>query len=346
MRNEIIYSAIGLLFALLLFSLFFKPFQRGDIRGETIVAANHYEKVTEVSLKMPLLSEQNPVESSKLDQDKFDRSEKKVDFKGSQSKDIEQSSAKKVTYQVEKANGNFLVQTDHLNVRSGADPSYAIIGKLTLGTEVDVTGKTDNGWYQITFNDQNGFVNGSYLTDKKVKHVEDMDQDSPTYIHGVLLANKDYPLPANFAPGESKEARNAFNQMNVAAKKDGLELIAFSTYRSYDYQKGLYDEYVARDGKEAADRYSARPGYSEHQTGLAFDIGEVGQEGSWFQESDATRWMAKHAHKFGFIVRYPEGKEHITGYMYEPWHMRYLGVDLATEVYESGLSLEEFLGVK
>ncbi|MFL0505484.1 D-alanyl-D-alanine carboxypeptidase family protein [Ureibacillus sp. 179-F W5.1 NHS] len=172
----------------------------------------------------------------------------------------------------------------------------------------------------------------------------------PTYVDGVLIANKKYPLPADFAPGENQEARAAFEKMAADAKTAGFELNAFSTYRSYEYQEVLYNNYVSRDGKENADRYSARPGYSEHQTGLAFDIGEKGKEDLWltaeFGESEAGKWLVENAHKYGFILRYPEGKEAITGYMYESWHFRYLGVELATKVKESNLTLEEYLGIQ
>lgn len=171
----------------------------------------------------------------------------------------------------------------------------------------------------------------------------------PTYIDGVLIANKKHPLPSDFAPGENKEARAAFEDMAQDAKAAGFELVAFSTYRSYEYQETLYNNYVNRDGKENADRYSARPGYSEHQTGLAFDVGEKGKEDLWltseFGETAAGKWLVENAHKYGFILRYPEGKENITGYMYESWHFRYLGVDLATKVKESNLTLEEYLGI-
>lgn len=172
----------------------------------------------------------------------------------------------------------------------------------------------------------------------------------PTYVDGILIANKKYPLPADFAPGESEEARAAFEKMAADAKKAGFDITAFSTYRSYEYQETLYNNYVNRDGKENADRYSARPGYSEHQTGLAFDIGEKGKEDLWltaeFGESEAGKWLVENADKYGFILRYPKGKEAITGYMYESWHFRYLGVDLATKLKESNLTLEEYLGIQ
>ena len=172
----------------------------------------------------------------------------------------------------------------------------------------------------------------------------------PTIVEGVLIANKRYPLPSTFAPGESKEARNAYEKMATDAKTAGFELVAFSSYRSFEYQDTLYNNYVSRDGKENADRYSARPGYSEHQTGLAFDIGEKGKEDLWlteeFGETEAGKWLVENAHKYGFILRYPKGKEAITGYMYESWHFRYVGLNLAAEIKEAGVTLEEYLGIE
>ena len=172
----------------------------------------------------------------------------------------------------------------------------------------------------------------------------------PTYIDGILIANKKYPLPEDFNPGEDQEARAAFDQMAADAKALGFDLVAFSGFRSYEYQTTLYNNYVNRDGKEAADRYSARPGHSEHQTGLAFDIGEKSQQDLWltadFGETPAGKWLADNAHNYGFILRYPEGKEDVTGFMYESWHFRYLGVENATEVKNTGLTLEEYLGIE
>ncbi|MCM3357612.1 MULTISPECIES: M15 family metallopeptidase [unclassified Psychrobacillus] len=171
----------------------------------------------------------------------------------------------------------------------------------------------------------------------------------PTYVDGILIASKQYPLPATYAPGESKEARQAFEAMAAEARLSGYELVAFSTYRSFDYQQQLYNRYVSNDGVEAADRYSARPGYSEHQTGLAFDIGELHFEQHFaresFGETPAGQWLASNAHKYGFIMRFPNGKEKITGYMYEPWHFRYVGLDHAAKIYEANTTLEEYLGI-
>lgn len=172
----------------------------------------------------------------------------------------------------------------------------------------------------------------------------------PAMVNGVLLANKQHPLPETYAPGEVPEARAAFEEMKAAAAQDGLNLSAFSTYRDFARQKQLYEGYVAKDGQQAADRYSARPGYSEHQTGLAFDIGEAGQEQHWasasFGDTDGGKWLAANAHEYGFILRYPEGSEQITGYMHESWHFRYVGKDLAAEIYQKDITLEEYLGIQ
>ena len=165
---------------------------------------------------------------------------------------------------------------------------------------------------------------------------------SPTYIKGVLVANKTYELPSNYNPGVNPQAQSAFNNMSSAAAQEGINLYIVSGFRSYSTQASIYNNYVARDGKAAADRYSARPGHSEHQTGLAFDLNSLSQS---FENTPEGKWLAANCYKYGFIIRYPKGKENITGYMYEPWHVRYLGTDTATKVYNSGLTLEEYLGI-
>ena len=187
------------------------------------------------------------------------------------------------------------------------------------------------------------------VTDATVYPENSLLPKEPFIIKGILLANKQHPLPDTYAPGEVPEARTAFEAMKADAVNDGINLQAFSTYRDFARQKQLYESYVAKDGQQAADRYSARPGYSEHQTGLSFDIGELGQEQHWasasFGDTEGGKWLAVNAHKYGFILRYPEGKEKITGYMYESWHFRYVGKEVATQVYEKGITLEEYLGV-
>ena len=187
-------------------------------------------------------------------------------------------------------------------------------------------------------------------TEDRTKYIERQKLPSkPTFIQGVLIANKQHPLPENFKPEESIEARLAFDEMAAEALLDDFNLYAFSTYRSFDRQVELYARYVEQDGEEAADRYSARPGYSEHQTGLAFDIGEVNREKDWassrFGNTEAGKWLASNAHRFGYIMRYPEGKEKVTGYMHESWHFRYVGPEIAEKIYEANSTLEEYLGL-
>ena len=163
------------------------------------------------------------------------------------------------------------------------------------------------------------------------------------YVAGLLMANKSYPLPsASARGGMTGETQRAFSELQNAMAAEGLSLWVASGYRSYDYQAGLYRKYVNRDGKAAADRYSARAGYSEHQTGLAFDVNQVNDS---FANTPQAKWLAEHAWEYGFIIRYPKGKEGVTGYQYEPWHLRYLGKETAKAVQDSGLCLEEYLGI-
>ena len=166
----------------------------------------------------------------------------------------------------------------------------------------------------------------------------------PYYKNGILIVNKKHPVPPGFGGGVNQTALAAVNRMISDMKAEGLSVDSTtSNYRSYSYQSTLYQNYVSAYGKASADTFSARPGYSEHQTGLAFDLREPGG-GSLLTNSKATSWVAKNAHKYGLIVRYQSRKEWITGYQAEPWHVRYVG-DIATSVYNSGLSLEEYLGV-
>lgn len=166
----------------------------------------------------------------------------------------------------------------------------------------------------------------------------------PYYKNGILIVNKKHPVPPGFGGGVNQTALAAVNRMISDMKAEELSVDSTtSNYRSYSYQSTLYQNYVSAYGKASADTFSARPGYSEHQTGLAFDLREPGG-GSLLTNSKATSWVAKNAHKYGLIVRYQSGKEWITGYQAEPWHVRYVG-DIATSIYNSGLSLEEYLGV-
>ena len=173
----------------------------------------------------------------------------------------------------------------------------------------------------------------------------------------AILVNKHYSLPDKYAPkdivkmsnwysydGNSvrKEVYEAFKEMFNAAKKENITLIVNSSYRDYDSQKQIYDKYKRENGEEYADEYAARPDFSEHQTGLALDIFTLGTNRANFEDSDGFKWLSKNAYKYGFILRYPKGKEDITGYSYESWHYRYLGKELAKKVYDSGLTYDEY----
>lgn len=139
----------------------------------------------------------------------------------------------------------------------------------------------------------------------------------------------------------------ALEQLFTAAKAAGHDPMMSSGYRSYQSQTSVYNSYVAQDGQAKADTYSARPGYSEHQTGLAVDVCNAGNcvlEES-FGATPFGKWIAANAHAYGFTIRYPQGKQHITGYTYEPWHLRFVGTGLAAELHQSGQTLEEHFGL-
>ena len=174
-------------------------------------------------------------------------------------------------------------------------------------------------------------------------------------IDGILIVNKSYPLPKDYVPSNTYKDATGLNYcsecINVDAyekyklmKADmaslGMNIWIQSGYRSYSLQESLYNKYVNRDGKLAADTYSARPGYSEHQTGLAFDLNSISDE---FQDTSEGKWVNENAWRYGFILRYPKSKESITGYKYESWHLRYVGEDLAAKLYNNGdwITLEE-----
>jgi len=158
----------------------------------------------------------------------------------------------------------------------------------------------------------------------------------------IVIANKHYPLSKDYNPGENPTAKAELLKLIVAMQEAGFPISDhYSGFRSYETQTQLYQDYVNKDGKAEADRYSARPGYSEHQTGLAFDL--IGTDGDLVTEEKAAQWLLDHAADYGFVVRYLKGKEKETGYMAEEWHLRYVGKE-AKDIAASGLSLEEYYG--
>lgn len=181
----------------------------------------------------------------------------------------------------------------------------------------------------------------------------------------LILVNKTHPIGKTYKPKDLRSAKpaasdrpeeyqklrkaaaNAFSRLSKGAKKRGYVIKLTTGFRPYDYQKILYRQYIQADGKKRAEQYSARPGYSEHQSGLCADVSSPSVDYELTQKYGRTKegkWLAKNAHKYGFIIRYPRGREHITGYEYEPWHIRYVGKEAAAEIYEQGITLEEYLG--
>ncbi len=176
----------------------------------------------------------------------------------------------------------------------------------------------------------------------------------------LLLVNKTHPLSSDYRADDMvtidrivtgigtdethqmrAEAAKHLNEMFDAAAEDGYDIRLRTGYRSYDYQRSLFDSYAENHGVEEANRYSALPGESEHQTGWCCDLGLEGVALSGFTDTEEARWVVDHAHEYGFILRYPEEKEDVTGYIYESWHIRYVGLPAAAEIYEQGVTLEE-----
>ncbi len=168
----------------------------------------------------------------------------------------------------------------------------------------------------------------------------------------IVLVNKFHALPSDYVPNDLVEipsfpnlqikddAVDDFENLLAAAKLDNVIIIPYSTYRSYEYQQGLYNKYLQTDSQEEVDTYSARPGHSEHQTGLALD---VRSSSHWSNLTDSDyEWMLNNSYKYGFIIRYPKGNSRITGYKEEPWHLRYIGIEHATKVHELGITYDEY----
>lgn len=189
---------------------------------------------------------------------------------------------------------------------------------------------------------QNISVDRTFTTSKGFKGYT---KNGITYIDGVLIVNKTYSIPSTYFPGDiTSETRSNMNRMFADASSIGLNIYLSSGFRSYNTQKIIYNNYVSRDGKEMADTYSARPGHSEHQTGLAFDVNQINDT---FIGTPEANWLSDNAWKYGFILRYPKGKTNETGYKYESWHFRYVGLELAKKLYNDGawITLENYFGI-
>jgi zinc D-Ala-D-Ala carboxypeptidase len=255
--------------------------------------------------------------------------------------------------------------TANLNVRTGPSTKYAILGVIQKSERIDVKSATGTGWYQILYKGKKGYVFSQYV--KIIKNERWEEEVIPVVAKPndmAVLINKQNKLPANFVPNNlvdsgisfpftnnsekkklRKEAAVAIQTLVRDAKKAGITIVGVSGYRSYTTQVSLFESYVKQDGYEKARMYSAIPGTSEHQTGLAIDVGNNSATcaaTSCFQDTNEAKWLHLHVAEYGFIIRYPKGKEAITGYVYEPWHLRYVGKVVATDIMKRGITLEEY----
>ncbi|MDD6224126.1 MAG: M15 family metallopeptidase [bacterium] len=181
---------------------------------------------------------------------------------------------------------------------------------------------------ETPFLNQTHILSNKYLYMPETYIPHNLEKIDPTYTNGTKLL--------------VKEAKENFEQLARDAKNQGYTIRAISAYRSYDYQTILYNKYVDQDGKEKADTYSARPGYSEHQTGLVVDVDNGITTYTKFETTKEFNWMQENAHKYGFILRYPNGKEEITGYTYESWHYRYVGKKIAEKIQTQNITFDEY----
>ena len=200
-----------------------------------------------------------------------------------------------------------------------------VVAIVNVGADNDFytnTKKSDISLGNLMITNKFYYLDSSYNSDNMVKV-------SSTYSYGT---NQKL----------TSDTFNAFLEMWKAAKKDDLSLIINSSYRSYEEQEEIYNEYKALKGEEYADSIAAKPGFSEHQTGMAIDIQTYGSTGKTFEEFDEFKWLQENAYKYGFILRYPKDKEYLTGYSYESWHYRYVGYDVAKYIHDNDITFDEY----
>lgn len=246
--------------------------------------------------------------------------------------------------------------TEYLSRESKKDCSELV--------KVKVTGECDQntpGQYEIRIKIKDKA--GDSRTVKKTAGVIDLNDDETgdftfltetgfiaernegiTKINGVIIANKTFTVPEDYGYGITDDAMHAFDRMQTAAQNDGIDIFIKSDYRSYFDQTVIYKGYVKDHGKKEADRYSARPGHSEHQLGECVDINYTDES---FADTPEGQWVDKNCSKYGYIIRYPAGKMDESMYIYEPWHLRYVGDKLAKKLYNNGdwITIEEYFGI-
>ncbi|MCH5203555.1 MAG: D-alanyl-D-alanine carboxypeptidase family protein [Oscillospiraceae bacterium] len=249
-------------------------------------------------------------------------------------------------------NGKILLIDDKVVCENGGSIMIESGGAVVLNGEIELRGDMYvEGQLQIakkakiygtgTIHVINSFddIICSGTVTAKIKAPEPVNADGVTYVGGILVVNKRYSIPNDYGNGLSDELRAAVVKMR---EDSGYPMKIVSGFRDYETQKEVYKSWCELDGIETASTYSAKPGHCEHQTGLAVDITSTEND---YAFTDEARWIGKNCYKYGLIVRYPEDKFDETGYIYEPWHLRYVGKSTAKLIHDSGLTLEEFLGI-
>ena len=333
-----------ILIAISIIFIFFNPFIKISLQGNKTVTIEVNEKYEELGAKVSGTNTKYKIKG-KVDTTKLGKYTITYTIKV-------MKTTKKVTRTVtiiDKTPPVITLKNQDITIYQNenfTDPGYEVTDNYDKNIKVTPEGKVDTnsvGEYTITYTATDSSKNKTTVTRKvTVKKKEVKVESGITYINGIMLVNKKYSLPSTYNPGVNATANQALKTLQASASAEGHNIPLVSGFRSYSRQSTLYNNYVAKDGVEKADTYSARPGHSEHQSGLAFDVGAIDDN---YGNTPAGQWLANNCHKYGFIVRYLKGKENITGYKYEPWHIRYVGVEHATTIYNKQITLEEYLGV-
>lgn len=231
-----------------------------------------------------------------------------------------------------------MLLTTQLAPAPGSDEE---IKQVVTGDFVETYGSA-GGFTKVSFGEVMG-----YLPDTALESASVGDQFK--VIDGILIVNKQYGLPESYDPGMKTEVMIQFERMKDVMETEGMHIDIGSGYRSYEYQLGVIERNIAAYGEEETRRSVAPAGYSEHQTGLTIDIiNDQPQHNivESFKDTKEGIWLAENSYRFGFILRYPDGKEEVTGYMYEPWHFRYVGEEMAGRIHNSGQTLEEYFNLQ
>lgn len=237
-----------------------------------------------------------------------------------------------------------------------------IILIIILISTIIVINKLNSNEVKVSTNNGTSTVEEKYIENEVESNNNNNTLDNKMSKSNILIVNKENSLDEEYMPYDlvipnikadkevkvRKEVASKLEELFADAKKDGINLVAISGFRTYDYQDYLYKNSVQTNGKNHATQYVAKAGYSEHQTGLALDVlcKEYMTLDEGFEKTDAFKWLQSNMSKYGFILRYLKDKEDVTGYSYEPWHIRYVGVDIATEIYSKGITLEEYVGLQ